>query len=197
MVATALVELRGIRKRYGWAGPWVLCGIDLSVDAGAIVEVAGANGAGKSTLLRVLAGATLPCVGRRTVLSALTIGYVPERLTPPPFSAADYLRHHARFRGLDRADGERDVAGLAERLRFASLLGERMAALSKGSRQKVAAIQALLGRPRMLVLDEPFASLDAEAGDTLWAVLGERARDGAAVVFSDHREHSWRQADRH
>ena len=92
MVATALVELRGIRKRYGWAGPWVLCGIDLSVEADAIVEVAGANGARKSTLLRVLAGATLPSFGRRTVLSALTIGYVPERLTPPPFSAADYLR---------------------------------------------------------------------------------------------------------
>jgi ABC-type Mn2+/Zn2+ transport system ATPase subunit len=180
----AVTSLRDVAKRYRWDAPWVLRGVDVSVDPGAVIEVRGANGAGKSTLLRVLAGASLPSRGRRRTADDVTVGYAPERLAAPPFTAAEYLRHHARVRNVPS-----DAAPvLAERLGLGSLLDERMAALSKGSLQKVVLIQALAGTPRLLVLDEPFSGLDAEARVVLADIVRERAADGAAVVFSDHSE---------
>jgi len=71
-----------------------------------------------------------------------------------------------------------------------------MARLSKGSLRNVAAIQSLLGRPKSLVMDEPFASLDAPSRRSLAQILLERAGRGAAVVFCDHRDGSARLADR-
>jgi ABC-type multidrug transport system ATPase subunit len=78
------------------------------------------------------------------------------------------------------------VAGLAERLALTSLLPERLEALSRGSLQKVVLVQALLGAPDVLVLDEPFNGLDLDAQRTLVEILGERRAAGSAVVLSDH-----------
>jgi ABC-type multidrug transport system ATPase subunit len=190
------IELRGVRKHYGFRQPWVVRDVDLAVDSGSILEIAGANGAGKSTLLRILAGAVLPTAGVRHTAEGLALGYMPERLTAPAFSAGAYLHHHVRLRGLDDDEGRREIAELAERLQARHLLGERMARLSKGSLQKVAAMQSLLGRPRFLVMDEPFASLDAPSRWTLTEILRERAERGTAVVFCEHRDGSAQLADR-
>ncbi|WP_053227411.1 ATP-binding cassette domain-containing protein [Solirubrobacter soli] len=180
----AVTSLTDVAKRYRWDGPWVLRGVDVAVDAGAVVEVRGVNGAGKSTLLRLLAGASLPSRGRRRVAGDVAVGYAPERLVAPPFTGEEYLRHHTRIRRTPPGD----ALALAERLGLGSLLAERMTALSKGSLQKVVLVQALAGSPRLLVLDEPFSGLDAGARLTLADVVRERAADGAAVVFSDHSE---------
>ncbi len=190
------IELRGVRKHYGFRQPWVLRDVHLAVESGSILEVAGANGAGKSTLLRILAGAILPTGGVRRTAEGLALGYMPERLIAPAFSAGAYLYHHVRLRGLDNDEGDSEISELAERLQAQHLLGERMARLSKGSIQKVAAIQSLLGRPRFLVMDEPFASLDAPSRRTLAEILRERADRGTAVVFCDHRDGSATLADR-
>jgi ABC-type multidrug transport system ATPase subunit len=178
----AVTSLSDVAKRYHWDGPWVLQRVGVDVEPGCVVEVRGVNGAGKSTLLRLLAGASLPSRGRRRVAPGVAVGYAPERLAAPPFTAEEYLRHHARIRGLPF-----DVS-LAERLGFSELLGERMAALSKGSLQKVVLTQALAGDPDLLVLDEPFSGLDADARATLADIVRERAARGRAVVFSDHSE---------
>src|SRR4051794_6177873 len=178
----AVTSLRDVAKRYRWDGPWVLERVGVDVDPGAVIEVRGVNGAGKSTLLRVLAGAALPSRGRRTTAPDVAIGYAPERLAPPPFTAAEDLRHHTRIRKAPEGAAE----ALAERLGLTGLLPERMAALSKGSLQKVVLTQALAGAPRLLVLDEPFSGLDADARAALAEVVHERAHEGAAVVFSDH-----------
>jgi ABC-type Mn2+/Zn2+ transport system ATPase subunit len=190
-----LVTLDHVTKRYGRARPWILRDVDVDVRPADVIEVAGPNGAGKSTLLRILAGATVPTRGSRRPAPRLTVGYVPERLAPPPpFSAAGYLRHHVRVRGLAADDGDRQVTALARALRFESLLGEALGALSKGSLQKVVVIAALLGQPRLVVLDEPFAGLDADARAMLTTLLADRVADGtAAIVFSDHREAGHRQ----
>jgi ABC-type multidrug transport system ATPase subunit len=180
----ALTSLTDVAKRYRFDRPWVLKDVGLVVRPGAVVEVRGVNGAGKSTLLRLLAGASLPSRGRRETAPGIAIGYAPERLAPPPFTAVEYLRHHARIRRTP----ERDTDVVVERLGFTSLLGERMGALSKGSLQKVVLAQALAGDPRLLVLDEPFSGLDADAREALAEIVRERARDGAAVVYSDHGE---------
>lgn len=196
MTTAATVELERVGKRYGVGRPWVFKHVDLALAGGSVVELAGANGAGKSTLLRILAGATLPSSGRRRIATELGLGYMPERLTAPSFAAAAWLRHHVRLRGLDPNEGGAQISELADSLQARPLLGERMAALSKGSLQKVAAIQCLLGSPKVLVLDEPFASLDARARETLWRLVSKRAHDGAAVVFCDHHEWPGRHADR-
>ena len=180
----ALTSLTDVAKRYRFDRPWVLRDVDLDLQAGAVAEVRGVNGAGKSTLLRLLAGASLPTRGRRETAPGIAVGYAPERLAAPPFTADEYLRHHARIRRTP----ERDTDAVVERLEFASLLGERMGALSKGSLQKVVLTQALAGAPRLLVLDEPFSGLDADAREALAEIVRERARDGAAVVYSDHSE---------
>ena len=185
--APPLVELRGVSARYGWDGPWVLRNVAAHVTPGTVVKVRGPNGSGKSTLLRLLAGATLPSRGRRVAAGSVTVGYAPERLAPPPpFSAAEYLRHHSRLRGHARAEGERTVARLADRLALTQLLPERLDALSRGSLQKVVLVQALLGAPDLLVLDEPFNGLDLDAQRALILILGERRAAGSAVVLSDH-----------
>lgn len=197
-MAVAPVELEQVGKRYGVGRPWVFTDVDLALEGGSVVELAGVNGAGKSTLLRILAGATLPSSGRRLVAPEVGpgVGYMPERLTAPAFSAGAYLRHHVRLRGLESREGGEQVADLADGLQARHLLSEAMGALSKGSLAKVAAIQCLLGTPRVLVLDEPFASLDAHARRTLWGLIARRAHDGAAVVFCDHHEWPGRHADR-
>jgi len=180
----ALTSLNGVAKRYRFDRPWVLEDVDVGVHPGAVVEVRGVNGAGKSTLLRLLAGASLPSRGRRQTAPGIAVGYAPERLAAPPFTADEYLRHHARIRGTSTHDTD----AVVERLAFASLLGERMGSLSKGSLQKVVLTQALVGTPRLLVLDEPFSGLDAAAREALAEIVRERAQDGAAIVYSDHSE---------
>src|SRR5579862_7351077 len=107
MADTAVVGLRAADKRYGWSGPWILRDVEVTVARGTLIDVRGANGSGKSTLLRLLAGATVPTRGRRFAAPGITVGYTPERLAPaPPFSAAAFLRHHARLRGLGRDEGD-------------------------------------------------------------------------------------------
>ena len=184
-----LVRLSAAAKRYAWRAPWVFRDLDLAVARGRLVEVRGANGSGKSTLLRMVAGATLPTRGRRVAAAGLAVGYGPERLIPaPPFPASAYLVHHARLRQLSEAAGHAHTTALAERLGVTSLLGEPLRTLSKGSLQKMVVIQALLGEPALVVLDEPFAGLDADASVALCDVLGEVAATGSTVLFSDHRE---------
>jgi ABC-type multidrug transport system ATPase subunit len=181
------VELRHASKRYSRAARWVLDDVSVAVAPRSLVEVRGANGSGKSTLLRLLAGATVPTRGTR-LRAARAVGYAPDRLAPPPpFSAAGYLREHARLRRLDEVDAERQIRVLSDRLALRRLLPERLGALSKGSLQKVVLVQALLGVPSLVVLDEPFSGLDVDARRALGELLRERVASGAAVIFSDHR----------
>jgi ABC-2 type transport system ATP-binding protein len=186
-----LIALRGAAKRYRIGGPWVLADVDLAVAPGTVAAANGPNGSGKSTLLRILAGASSPTRGARLAGPRLRVGYAPDGLAPPPpIPARAYLRHHVRVRaarGADAAALTAEVAASVERLDAAGLLDERLPALSKGSLQKIVLIQALLGAPSLLVLDEPFAGLDAKAQGALTELLAERRDGGAAIVVSDHR----------
>lgn len=177
----------GIGKRYG-DGPWILSGVDLDLRAGDVVAVTGANGAGKSTLLRVLVGLSLPTVGRVTDRPA-AVGYVPDRFpSHDRMSARAYLTHMGRIRGLRTALARRRADELLDRLALAGGADTALRRLSRGNNQKVALAQALLVRPGLLVLDEPWSGLDAEAHGTLGEIIAELSRDSCRVVFTDHRE---------
>ncbi|MCX3059953.1 ABC transporter ATP-binding protein [Streptomyces beihaiensis] len=180
------LTLRGVGRRYGIRGPWVLRGVDLDVPAGHLVRVRGANGTGKSTLLRLLAGIDAPGEGRVTGRPSRT-AHVPERFPPAlPFTVIGYLTHMGRVHGLARARA-RDAAGQwLERFGAAHYANTPLDRLSKGSSQKVAVAQALLAAPELLVLDEAWTGLDAAARDELDRAVAERTAAGGAVVFVDH-----------
>ncbi|WP_225826303.1 ABC transporter ATP-binding protein [Streptomyces naphthomycinicus] len=179
------LRLTAVGRRYGIRGPWVLRGVDLTVAPGTLTRVEGANGTGKSTLLRLLARLDAPTEGRIT--GRPRTAYVPERFPAAlPFTAAGYLTHLGTVHGLSRAVAARRAATWLERFGAGAYAGTPMARLSKGSSQKVAVVQALLGDPELLVLDEAWTGLDAAARAELERAVAERTAAGGAVVFVDH-----------
>jgi ABC-type Mn2+/Zn2+ transport system ATPase subunit len=179
------VELSSVAFRYGRRDPWVLQDLTLTVPRGRIVEVTGVNGAGKSTLLRLIAGILRPRSGKITGRPA-RVGFAPERFpAAQPFPVGAYLRHVAAMRRLP--DAEAAIGRWSARLGFGHLLAVPLPHLSKGSAHKIGLAQALLAGPQLLVLDEPFAGLDAETRAALPSLLAELAEAGTTVVVSDHQ----------
>ncbi|MBB5930873.1 ABC transporter ATP-binding protein [Streptomyces echinatus] len=179
------LRLTAVGRRYGIRGPWVLRGVDLAVAPGTLTRIEGANGTGKSTLLRLLARLDAPTEGRIT--GRPRTAYVPERFPSAlPFTAAGYLTHLGTVHGLSRADAARRAAEWLERFGAGAYAGTPLTRLSKGSSQKVAVAQALLGDPELLVLDEAWTGLDTAAREELERAVAERTAAGGAVVFVDH-----------
>lgn len=182
MTAPPLLALTAIAKRYG-PGQAVLDGIDLEIRCGRVLGIIGANGSGKSTLLRILAGLSRPSAG--TVTGRPRIGYLPDRFPATQrMSARAYLRHMGRLHGLASLS---EVDTLLDRFALAGGTRVPLRQLSKGNAQKVGLAQAVLVRPELLVLDEPWSGLDVEAHAVLGAVVAETKARGASVVFTDHR----------
>jgi ABC-2 type transport system ATP-binding protein len=176
----ALVEARSVGRRFG--ARWALRGVSMAVEAGETVALVGSNGAGKTTLLTILAGALSPSEGTASVAGGRG-GFVTQqvslwrRLTP-----RENLRLLARVEGLDAAAAAADEligrAGLDE---FADRpVGE----LSVGQMQRVNVAAGLLGDPRVVLLDEPTASLDPRQRRLLWDLLAPVPAGGGAVVFT-------------
>ncbi|MEU1655489.1 ATP-binding cassette domain-containing protein [Streptomyces griseofuscus] len=179
------LRLTAVGRRYGVRGPWVLRGVDLTIAPGTLTRIEGANGTGKSTLLRLLARLDAPTEGRIT--GRPRTAYVPERFPSAlPFTAAGYLTRLGTVHGLSRASAARAAEAWLERFGAAAYAGTPMARLSKGSSQKIAVAQALLADPELLVLDEAWTGLDADARDELERAVAERTAAGGAVVFVDH-----------
>ncbi|WP_405059709.1 ABC transporter ATP-binding protein [Kribbella sp. NBC_01505] len=179
-----VVRLAKVSKRFGRRE--ILSEVDLRVGAGELVALVGANGSGKSTVLKLMVGLSRPTSGsvRRT---ARIVSYVPDVFTSHDrLSASAYLRHLGRIRGLSSEAARERSSVLLERLALSGGADTPMRKLSKGNAQKVALAQALLAPPELLVLDEPWAGLDATAHATLRELLSETAAAGAAVAFTEH-----------
>ncbi|MDG4535103.1 ATP-binding cassette domain-containing protein [Streptomyces sp. AV19] len=179
------MELTGVGRRYGLRGPWILRDVGLRVPRGALLRIEGANGSGKSTLLRLLAGIDAPSAGRIT--GRPRTAYVPERFPAAlPLTAVDYLTRLGRVHGLRRPDAARAALEWLERFGAAGHARTPLSRLSKGTSQKVAVAQGLVGRPELLVLDEAWTGLDRASREVLDRAVLDRVADGASVVFVDH-----------
>lgn len=189
----SVLEVRGLDV--GFSGRPVLRCVDLSVAAGEVVTLSGANGAGKSTLLRACAGLVLPQTGR-----VLVAGTTPVRARENGWLGwsgdgaggfdrrlplASHLRLWARLLGLGSRRGAARALELARLLEFEDHLGVPAQRCSSGVRQRACLARALLARPRVLLLDEPFRSIDAASGTRLARHVLEEAR-GAAVLWVSH-----------
>ncbi|WP_042399760.1 ABC transporter ATP-binding protein [Streptacidiphilus carbonis] len=180
------MRLHRIAVRYGRRDPWVLRDVSLELHQGQLLRATGGNGGGKSTLLRVVVGACEPnrgAVHERPARRA----YVPERFPAAlPFTSHDYLCHLGRVHGLHGAEPARRATAMLERLGAAAFAGTPLAELSKGTCQKVAVAQALVGDPELLVLDEAWTGLDQDARAVLDQAVAERLEQGCTVLFVDH-----------
>ncbi|TDE51194.1 ATP-binding cassette domain-containing protein [Nonomuraea mesophila] len=175
------MRLSHVSFRYRRRDPLVIADADAELTPGDVIELTGVNGAGKSTLLRLLAGLARPSAGTITGRPSI-VGFAPDRFpTAQPFTVTRYLRHMSRVRGGARWEP------WAERLDMGHLLDSPLGELSKGSAHKVGLAQALMAEPQLLILDEPFAGLDADTREALPAIAGEVAARGGIVIAGDHQ----------
>jgi ABC-type multidrug transport system ATPase subunit len=175
------MRLHDVWFRYGHRSDWVLRGAELAVAPGETVVLLGRNGAGKSTLLQLAAGVLRPVRGTVADRPAV-VGWVPERFpADQPFTTRQYLDRMAQLRGGTGVDAWLDRLGLT------GYAGERLGDLSKGTAQKVGLAQALIRRPDLLVLDEPWEGLDAQARTLVPEIVAEVTAAGGSVLVSDHR----------
>ena len=176
-----MIRARGLGRRYG--PKHVLREVDFELPRGGFLLVTGPNGSGKTTLLRLIAGLQIPTAGELEVdVDRGRIGFLSHQpLVYPQLTAIENLDLYGR---LYRVPERRERIGmLLERFGLWDARGERVAAYSRGMQQRLALCRALLHEPDLLVLDEPYAALDA-AGEAL--VDRELAERSATVVCATH-----------
>lgn len=177
--------LNGVGYRYNQRAPWVLESVHLDLNPGSLTRIGGYNGSGKSTLMRIAAGVHEP--GRGRVLERpARAAYVPGQLPAVPFKVQDYLLQLGRIQGLSAQEAEQRLQAGLERFEAAGYRKHRIGDLSRGTAQKVAIVQALLGEPELLILDEAWTSLDAAGQGELDEVARALRDRGGIVVYVDH-----------
>ena len=192
-VATAALELAGLRRTFG--DVVALDGLTLSVPAGTLFGFVGRNGAGKTTTMRIVCGLLAADDGsvawHGEPIDARTrerIGYMPEeRGLYPKMRVGEELEYFGVLHGLSHAQASAAAGGWLERLGLGDRAGAQVEQLSQGNQQRVQLAAALVHRPDLLVLDEPFAGLDPIVCDLLTDVLREQAAAGVPVLFSSHQ----------
>ena len=192
--STAAITLESVSKRFG--SKTIVHDMSFSVDKGEIVGFLGPNGAGKTTTMRMIAGFTTASSGRVTVAgfdmstqngeAARKLGYMPEH--PPVYDTLDvtqYLTFVARVKGVSRSQVRSEIDRVATACRLESVLKREIYKLSKGYRQRVGLAQALLGKPEVLLLDEPTAGLDPGQIQETREVIRSFGKEHA-VLLSTH-----------
>ncbi len=191
-----MLIIKDLVKRYG-NGPRAVDGLTLSVGAGEICGFIGHNGAGKTTTLKCISG-ILPFDSGEIFVNGIDIQkdpmaakrimrYIPDEPYLYPFlTGTGYLRFLCDVYGIDVNTRRKRIKTYAERFEIESKLGDLVSSYSHGMCQKLALIGALVQRPKLLMLDEPFMGLDPKAAHTLKNVMRELTEEGGAIFFSTH-----------
>ncbi|WP_395004881.1 ABC transporter ATP-binding protein [Undibacterium sp.] len=186
------IEVRGVSKHYG--ALHAVDSVDLTVQHGEIFGLIGHNGAGKSTLFKMMLGLTEPSAGKILVNgTAVTgsdfrhtrrqLGYLPENVVLyDNLSGIETLKFFAKLKGAPIEQ----CAPMLEQVGLAHALNRPLREYSKGMRQRLGFAQALLGKPRVLFLDEPTNGLDPQAIRDFYITLHDLRDTGVTVIITSH-----------
>ena len=187
-----VIVARGVHKHYGPIH--AVDGVDLEVHSGELFGLIGHNGAGKSTMFKMMLGLIPLTAGEIRIDGAPVpgsdfravrrkVGYLPENVVLyDNLTGAETLDFFARLKGVSPAQN----AALLERVGLMHAAKRRVREYSKGMRQRLGFAQALLGKPRILFLDEPTTGLDPEAIRGFYAILRQLKGEGVTMVITSH-----------
>ncbi|HLU63670.1 MAG TPA: ABC transporter ATP-binding protein [Protaetiibacter sp.] len=187
-MTSTLARLTGVTHRYG--DHLALDGVDLEIGDAELVGLLGPNGAGKTTLLSLLQGLRRPSAGTvqlfggdpRDTASRIRLGSTPQETALPPTlrvgEVIDFVGGHYRERVA--------TAELAEEFGLTELLRRQTGALSGGQRRRLSVALAFVGRPRLVLLDEPTTGLDVDGRHALWQAIRRQHEAGATIVVTSH-----------
>jgi len=190
----ALIEARGLDIAFG-AIP-ILRGVNLAVPAASVALIVGRNGAGKSTLVRLLAGLSAPTAGEASLFGApsRTLDSAARRRLSivthqsflyPNLTARENLEFYADLYRV--ADGRAEIPRWLERVGLTSAAHARVRTFSRGMEQRLTLARAMLTRPEVLLMDEPFAALDADGVGLVADLLCEAVARRCAIVLTAHQ----------
>jgi ABC-2 type transport system ATP-binding protein len=191
------IEASGLAKTYGGflekTAQRALDGLDLRIEHGTAFGLIGPNGAGKTTFIKILLGIVRPTDGHVRILGAAPddlevrrrIGYLPERLhLPRAWKPAELLASVARMKKL--ALRRLDLLALIERVGLSDAVDRKIGGFSKGMRQRLGLAAALLGKPDLLILDEPTDGIDPLGRVEVRKILTDELARGATLFLNSH-----------
>lgn len=212
----SLISVENVSKRYRLGAQWVnaLTDVTLDIEEGVFLAIAGPSGSGKSTLLNLIGCIDTPTSGRIVIDGKDTTGQSPDQLAQlraralgfvfqtfnllPVLSAAENVEYPLRlFPDIEEAERRKRVMEMLDVVHLKHHARHRPNQLSGGQRQRVAIARALVTRPRIVLADEPTASLDSKTGEGILELMKEINRAfGTTFVFSTHDKKVIAKADR-
>lgn len=188
-----VLQVQNVTKRFG--AYTAVNQLDFHIPEAEMFGLLGANGAGKTTTFRMIIGLLDPTEGMITwngeridESKSSLIGYLPEeRGLYPKLKVREQLIYFARLRGMNKHDAAKEMDKWLERFKVPEYREKRVEELSKGNQQKIQLISAVLHKPKLLILDEPFSGLDPVNVEMLKEAVIDLRNEGTTIVFSSHR----------
>ncbi len=190
-----MIEAHGLTKRYG--NFTAVDNLDLVVRRGEVYGLLGPNGSGKTTTILMLLGLTEPTAGtvrvvgfdpaRQPLSVKSRAGYMPDEVGfYDELTARENLAYIARLNGIPRAEADRRIATALERVGLSDVADKRVAAFSRGMRQRLGVADVLIKQPQLIIMDEPTQGLDPEGAREFLQIIGGLSREGITILLSSH-----------
>lgn len=189
------IVTNNLTKRFG--SFTAVDGVNLSVPEGVVYALIGPNGAGKTTLIKLLVGLLIPTRGiaavsgfdivKRPLSAKKEIGYVPDDPSAYDYlTGLEFLMLTGRLRGMKEAEIKKRIEELMPLFPIATIAPSPMAQYSRGNKQKIAILAAVMTKPKVLFIDEPIVGMDPASIDILGTALVKYAQDGNTVCLVTH-----------